>query len=171
MAAPVLSSLRSSAFLEARELPCEASTDPPGSWGASVCSSVIGSTFDGCQSSVSLILVSEKMSLFLVNDVCRIIRQSHSPIRPSRPEKKKKKDAHTWNRTRVTKATIWCTATVLCEPLDLAHRHSYISSPQKGGVGTGRRSVCPPPSYLIFLKKSRHPPPQKGGGATTSPPL
>ena len=133
--------------------------------------SLIGSTFDECQKSVSLILVYEKMSLFQQEAQNQIIRTSHSWGGVSCREKKEKKDAHTWNRTRVTKATIWCTATVLCEPLDLAHRHSYISSPQKGGVGTGRRSVCPPPSYLIFLKKSRHPPPQKGGGATTSPPL
>ena len=37
------------------------------------------------------------------------------------------KDAHTWNRTRVTKATIWCTATVLCELLVLSLLHSLFS--------------------------------------------
>ena len=39
------------------------------------------------------------------------------------------KDAHTWNRTRVTTATIWCTATVLCELLVLSLLHSLFSLP------------------------------------------
>ena len=50
------------------------------------------------------------------------------------------KDAHTWNRTRVTKATIWCTATVLCELLVLSLLHSLFSLP-----------LIPPPPQIPFL--------------------
>ena len=75
------------------------------------------------------------------------------------------KDAHTWNRTRVTKATIWCTATVLCELLVLSLLHSLFSlplippfstdsfPPHKVAVWTA------PPRISLFCSKIHPPPP------------
>ena len=74
------------------------------------------------------------------------------------------KDAHTWNRTRVTKATIWCTATVLCELLVLSLLHSLFSLPlihpsSTDSIPPHKVAAWTPPGIPLFCSKILPSPP------------
>ena len=74
------------------------------------------------------------------------------------------KDAHTWNRTRVTKATIWCTATVLCELLVLSLLHSLFSLPlihpsSTDSIPPHKVAAWTPPGIPLFRSKIHPSPP------------